>query len=182
MSEVQEVKADVQPEMNVEKEVKLETKKKTEQKVETKSNPKTGTKMAVILVRGLTGVNSGIKDTLKMLKLSRKNQCVVVEFNPVNKGMLQKVKDYVTYGEISDEVFNEMLEKKGELFQGREKDSKGKYSYNFLEVKGKKYKKYFRLNPPKKGFGRKGIKMPFKLGGGLGYRADKINDLIRRML
>jgi large subunit ribosomal protein L30 len=42
--------------------------------------------------------------------------------------------------------------------------------------------KYYALNPPKGGFERKGTKIPFKLGGAYGYRADKINDLIKRML
>ena len=43
-------------------------------------------------------------------------------------------------------------------------------------------KPFFRLNPPVKGFDRKGIKVPFSLGGALGYRKEKINDLIKRMV
>jgi len=139
-------------------------------------------KLAVILVRGMVEVRKPIKDTLAMLRLSRKNHCVVLENNPVNLGMIRKVKDYVTWGKITEEMFNELVQKRGEEFQGRLTDSKGKYSYKFLEINGKKYKPYFRLNPPRKGFGRKGIKMPFKVGGGLGNREDKINDLIKRML
>jgi len=42
-------------------------------------------------------------------------------------------------------------------------------------------KPFFRLNPPVKGFGA-GVKVPFSLGGALGYRKDKINELIKRML
>ena len=34
----------------------------------------------------------------------------------------------------------------------------------------------------KKGYGRKGIKTPFSKGGALGYRGDKINDMIQRMM
>ncbi|MBU0460174.1 MAG: uL30 family ribosomal protein [Nanoarchaeota archaeon] len=144
---------------------------------------KTGTgKLAIILVRGLVNLPRPVKDTLMMLRLKRKNHCVIVDNNPINIGMLKKVKDYVTWGKISDEVFKEMVEKRGEEFKGREKDRKGKYNYRVLEIAGKKYKPYFRLNPPRKGFGRKGIKNPFKMGGGLGNREDKINDLITRML
>ena len=144
---------------------------------------KTGTgKLAIILVRGLVNIPRPVKDTLMMLRLKRKNHCVIVNNNPINIGMLKKVKDYVTWGKISDEVFKEMVEKRGEEFKGREKDCKGKYNYRVLEIAGKKYKPYFRLNPPRKGFGRKGIKNPFKMGGGLGNREDKINDLITRML
>jgi large subunit ribosomal protein L30 len=33
-----------------------------------------------------------------------------------------------------------------------------------------------------KGFERGGIKKPFSMGGSLGYRKNKINELIRRMI
>jgi len=146
-----------------------------------KSEPKG--KLALILVRGLVKVNCKVKDTLAMLHLKRKNNCVVIDNNPVNRGMINKIKDYITWGEISEDTYQKLVESRGEEYKGRETDSKKKYTvYKTVEVKGKKYKLYFRLNPPKKGFGRKGIKMPFKLGGGLGNRGDKINDLILRML
>ncbi len=139
-------------------------------------------KIAIILVRGLVGVRQDVKDTLSMLGLTRKNHCVVIPNNPINVGMIKKAKDYITWGPISEEVFKELVAKRGEEWKGRVEDSKKKYTYKSLEVDGKKYKRYFRLNPPRKGFGRKGIKMPFKLGGGLGDRADKMDDLIKRML
>ena len=44
----------------------------------------------------------------------------------------------------------------------------------------KKTKKFFRLSPPKGGM--RSIKKPFSKGGALGNRAEKINDLIKRML
>ena len=60
---------------------------------------------------------------------------------------------------------------------------KGKIDYNkFVDVDGKKIKKIFRLNSPKRGYGRKGTKVSFKNSGALGYRGDKINDLIMRMI
>ena len=139
-------------------------------------------KLAVVLVRGLVGVAQNVKDTLSLLKIGRKNHCVVIDNNPVNLGMVKKAKDYITWGEIDDSTFKELVDKRGEEFQARLTDRKEKYSYKSLEINGKKYKPYFRLNPPKKGFGRKGIKMPFKVGGTLGNRAEKINDLIKRML
>ncbi|HLC88563.1 MAG TPA: uL30 family ribosomal protein [Candidatus Nanoarchaeia archaeon] len=139
-------------------------------------------KLAVVLVRGLVKIRKPVKDTLTMLRITRKNHAVVIENNPVNKGMLHLVKDYVTWGEISAETVKELVAKRGEKFQSRESDSKKRYNYNFLEFEGKKYKHYFRLNPPRKGFGRKGIKLSFTVGGALGHRGDKINDLIKRML
>jgi large subunit ribosomal protein L30 len=139
-------------------------------------------KVAIVLVRGTVGVKRGIKDTLAMLRLNNKNYCVVVENTPNIMGMIKKVKDYVTWGVISEETFKELVEKRGEEYGGRLSDSKGKYSYKTLDVDGKKYKPYFRLNPPRKGFGRKGIKMAFKVGGALGDRGEKMNDLLKRMI
>jgi len=139
-------------------------------------------KIAVIRVRGVTGIRKEIKDTLEMLRLHRKNYCVVIENIPTNLGMLKKVKDYVTYGEIDEETYKELVAKRAEDYNGRVTDSTGKIKYNkFREVEGKKIKPYFRLSPPRKGFG-KSIKQPFVKGGALGYRKEMINELIKRML
>jgi len=51
-----------------------------------------------------------------------------------------------------------------------------------VELKKLGIKPVFRLKPPKKGFGRRGIKKPYSIGGALGYRASDINDLISRMI
>jgi len=123
-------------------------------------------KLAVIRVRGCVRVNKEIEDTLQMLRLYRKNFCALIEKKDV--GMIKKVKDFVTYGEIDKETEDLLIKQRGE----KTKDAEGK------EV----LKKFFRLNPPRKGFGRKGIKVSFSKSGALGYRAQKINDLIKRML
>jgi len=164
-------------------EAETKTKQVGNKKKETKPTAMSGKRLAVVLVRGTVKVNQKVKDTLLMLRLLHKNHCVVLENNPIVAGMLNKIKDLVTWGEIDDVVLMEMAEKKGIEYQGRLKDNKEKYNYNkIIEVNGKKYNKMFRLNPPQKGFGRKGVKLPFKLGGALGYRGEKMNDLIRRML
>ena len=155
---------------------------KIEIKKEAKKEVSTGNKLAIVLVRGIVGLPQPVKDTLLLLKLNRKNHCVVVENNPVNLGMVKKVKDYVTWGEINDETFNELVDKRGVEFNTRLNDTKKKYTYKTLEINGKKYRPFFALNPPRKGFGRKGIKLSFTVGGALGDRKEKINDLIKRML
>ena len=43
-------------------------------------------------------------------------------------------------------------------------------------------KKFFRLNSPKKGFGRRGIKRAYNKSGALGYRGTDINELVKRMV
>lgn len=123
-------------------------------------------KIAVIRVRGLVRISKQIEDTMQMLRLYRKNYCALVDKK--NVGMIKKIKDFVTYGEIDKETEELLIKTRGE----KTKDDEGK------EV----LKKFFRLNAPKKGFGRKGIKVAFSKSGALGYRGQKINDLIKRML
>lgn len=138
-------------------------------------------KLAVVRIRGITGIKKDIKDTLKMLCLYHNNYCVVLNSNML--GMIRKVKDYVTWGEIDDETYRLLVEKRGEEFKGRITDSKKKINYKkFIVINNKKYKKYFRLSPPRGGFERKGIKTPFTKSGALGYRKEKINDLIKKMV
>ncbi|NQU98353.1 uL30 family ribosomal protein [Candidatus Woesearchaeota archaeon] len=134
---------------------------------ETKTEPKTKKeKIAVILIRGLIGVNQTVKDTLFLLRLRKKHTCVVVENTESNRGMIKKVKDYVTYGEINDETLKSLISKRGKKNPKKEGRTKP----------------FFELAPPKGGFERKGTKKGFKNGGALGYRGNKINDLIKRML
>lgn len=140
-------------------------------------------KIAVVRVRGKINLNEGIKNTFEMLNLHNKNGCVVINNDASYMGMINKVKDYVTWGEITEETYNEMVEKRAELFLDRESDSKSLYKYNrYFIFNKKKYKKFISLMPPVKGYGQNGIKMPFKKGGALGDRKEKINDLIRRMI
>ena len=138
-------------------------------------------KIGVIRVRGSIRVRKKIKDTLIMLRLHNKNHCIVVEDKPNIMGMIKKVKDYITYGEIDEETLKLLFEKRGEEFKEKtgEKDNK---TNKFIVYNNKKYKKHFRLNMPRKGYGRKGTKKSFSEGGALGYRGKNINDLIRRMV
>jgi large subunit ribosomal protein L30 len=120
--------------------------------------------LAAIRIRGVIGLKQSFKDTLSMLRLYKKNSCVILEDTPVNRGMLVKVKDFITYGEVDEETLHTLAKQR----------KKQNYSSRGLKV--------FRLSPPKKGFGRKGIKWSFVNKGALGYRGDKINDLIKRMI
>jgi len=141
-------------------------------------------KIAVIRVRGPIRARKEINDTLDMLRLYNANYCVIIENSPNMMGMIKKVKDYVTYGEIDNSTLSLLFKKKGEEYTGKLKDKKGKinYDHKYIVYDNKKYKKHFRLNPPRKGYGRKGIKKSFWVGGALGYRKGKINDLIGRMI
>ena len=131
---------------------------------ETKTPSKTTIKLVAIRIRGETGIRKEIKDTLDMLRLYKKHTCVIVENTPSISGMLQKTKDFITWGELSQDVENELKTKRGE------KDVEGNL------------KPFYRLHPPIGGFERKGIKKPFSVGGVLGNRKEKINDLIKKMI
>jgi len=140
-------------------------------------------KLAVVRIRGTTGVGRDIDRTLNQLRLYKKNYCVVVPKTSGYLGMVKKIKDYVTWGDIDEKIFNALVERRGEEYNGSVSDKNGKIKYSkFMGAMDKKIKKKFRLNSPKKGYGRKGIKVSFNNGGALGYRGDKIKDLIMRMI
>jgi large subunit ribosomal protein L30 len=123
-------------------------------------------KIAIIRIRGQVRVKKEILDTMDMLKLYNQHTCVIYDNKPAIIGMIKKIKDYVTWGEVDDESIKLLIEKRGKP------DPKDKT----------KTKAYFRLSPPKKGFERKGIKKTFKEGGALGYRGEKIKELISKMI
>ena len=154
-------------------------------------------RIAVVRIRGSIGVRKEIKDTMHMLRLYNKNHCVIIDNSPKKVGMLRKAKDYVTWGEINEKTFKELLLKRGKTMgkknltenylKEKTKLSMDEFVKEFFDFKKNLkdvpgLKLFFRLKPPLKGFERKGIKVPFSMGGVLGYRKEKINDLILRML
>jgi len=151
---------------------------------------------AIIRVRGIVNVNPDIKRTLELLRLTKVNHCTLLEENEVYKGMLQKVKDYTTWGEIDKETLTKLIGSRGMLVgdkQITEEYVKSATSHNNFEKLSQaildskfRYKEIpdvkplFRLSPPKKGY--EGIKRSFRNGGALGYRGKEINKLICRMV
>lgn len=127
----------------------------------TSKNPK----IAVVRIRGKINKSEDIKETLKRLRLYKQNHCVILEQRSDLMGMVLKVKDFVTWGPVSEDI-EQQLEK----------------HYQEHDHRKQKPKPYFRLNPPKKGYGRKGIKKHFNIKGALGNRGEKMNDLLQRMM
>lgn len=142
------------------------------------------TQFAVIRIRGTVGMTKKVEDTLHMLHLYRKNYCTLVSHTPSVVGMLKKIKDFVTYGEVDQATIDALFAQRGELYMGSLQDSQGKITYasRYLVHNGKNYKKFFRLNNPQGGFERRGIKVPYTMHGALGYRGIKMNLLIKKML
>ncbi len=151
---------------------------------------------AVVRVRGSINVKPDIKRTLSMLRLNRVNHTVVIEKDNSFVGMLERAKDYITWGEIDRETLTGLIKSKGRLEGDKPLTDdyiKSSTSYSSIDeladalIENKinyrelpNIKPIFRLNPPKGGY--EGIKRTFKTGGALGYRGNLINDLIRRMI
>ena len=57
-------------------------------------------RLAVIRVRGDHDLRHDIKDTLKILRLYKKNNLCIISSTPTNIGMINKIKDQVTWGEL----------------------------------------------------------------------------------
>jgi len=152
---------------------------------------------AILRVRGPTKVNVDIEYTMKLLRLTRVNHCVIYPEDKKIKGMLFKIRNMVTYGEITKDVLKKMLLKRGFVYDEKGKLLKFKTKYTdekqldkLVEeiISGKvkindiNLKPVFRLKPPTKGYDRKGIKKTFKEGGVLGYRADHMDKLLLKMI
>ena len=155
-------------------------------------------RIAIVRVRGKVHVRGEIEDTLKLLNLKRINHCVVIDDRLQYKGMINKINDYVTWGEINKDTLTRLLGNMG-ILNGNMKltdeymknntkyKSIPKFSDSFMKFNSElgdipNLKQVFRLMPPKKGYERGGIKHPYSTGGALGYRGDAINDLVNRMI
>ncbi len=137
---------------------------------------------AVVRLKGLVKTRKDIKDTLKMLRLNRKMHCVLLNENDVVKGMLQKVKDWITWGEINDNILKLLVEKRGRK-AGNKRLTKEETEDVFNKIKENQklsIKSVFRLTPPSKGF-KNSIKQHYPKGE-LGYRGKEINELLKRMI
>ena len=148
----------------------------------------------VIRIRGTTGVKRGIADTLDMLRLNRISHAVLVDETDSYKGMLQKGKDYITWGEVNAETLAKIIAKRGRLVGDAhvtDEYLKENTDYKSIDelanalIKGEikaqdvGMKPVFRFHPPRKGY--KGIRKPVTEGGSLGYRGEDINNLAIKM-
>lgn len=139
---------------------------------------------AIIRLRGSINLRDEVIDTFKMMRMHRKMHCVVLKETPIVKGMLQKVKDWATWGEVDEKVLQHLVEKRGrKMGDARLSKEDAASVIKLLKEKGKVpegIKPVFRLSPPSKGF-KKSIKQHYPKGE-LGYRGKEINALLKRMI
>ncbi len=155
----------------------------------------------VVRLRGESGASPDTEKTLNLLRLRRRFAASLYHDSlPGIEGMLRKVQDWATWGEIDRETLIELLYKRGRIVGDKpltdqwvaeklglyggipelaDKLLSGELHYHKLEEAG--IKPFFRLHPPRGGF-KKTIKRHYTNNGELGYRGSAINELIRRML
>jgi len=140
--------------------------------------------IAIIRIRGTDDVDGRIASTMEMLRLNKKHVCSVYPKTDAIMGMALRCKDYVTYGEIDEPTYKLLVEKRGGKKNKTQEQNKtqNKKQVSSNEASGKSLTEIFHLQPPRGGFGRGGIKLPFTMKGALGYRGAKINDLIKKMI
>ena len=136
----------------------------------------------VIRIAGMVKKPNKIDESLYRLRLRRKYSAVLLEDSPENRKILKNVRDYVSFGEISEEMLKKLIELRGRLVDKNKKldvkkvvEGIGKKKYEELGIKP-----FFRLHPPRKGIESKkhfGVKK-----GVLGDHKEKINELLERML
>ena len=150
-----------------------------------------------IRVRGQVRVRPQIKHTLNKLSLVRLHHARVLKLTSSLQGMITKAKDYITWGEVDDEVVTLLLTKRGRLpgnLRLTDEYVKKNSSYKSIKALAKAIvagdaktsdveglKPIFRLTPPKKGYKGKG-KSGVGMGGITGYRGADITDLAHRMM
>jgi len=152
----------------------------------------------VVRARSDVKVERSIKETMGMLNLTRVNHAVIIPENLQYKGMLQKAKDYITWGDADAEMIEKMISERGRLVgdlpitdevvnEGTEYSSIKEFAAAIASGDASvkdlpNMKRVFRLHPPRGPKGWGGIKRTYVVGGALGPRGEDISALVERMI
>jgi large subunit ribosomal protein L30 len=152
--------------------------------------------LAVIRIRGQVDMSPDVRTTLELLHLTRNCHITLVDNRASFLGMLKRVRNFVTWGEITQETLLLLLKERGRLTGNKtlSDDYAQRIGYKNLDelataVYNQKVefqrlpdiKPVFRAHPPKKGYKGK-IKKSYTGGGVTGYRGEAVNELIRKMV
>ena len=156
--------------------------------------------MSFIVVRARSNVNveRSIRETMSHLNLTKVNHAIIIPNNEQYRGMLQKAKDYITWGEATPELVEMMLSGRGRMVGDAPlTDALVAEHTDYTDISAfakaiaadestvkaiPDLKRVFRLHPPRGAKGWGGIKRTFVIGGGLGPRGDKITAFVERMI
>jgi len=115
--------------------------------------------IAAIRIRGQVGLNKDVKETLSRLRLRKKYACVIIdEPNEAQLGMLQKMRNFISYGEITEETKAKVIKARGKIVNGE-------------------LKPFFALHPA-----RGGMKTKLYYPQGVLGENKEIDKLLERML
>jgi len=152
--------------------------------------------ICAVRVRGTIRASRDVRETLKMLRLTRNNYAVLIDYRPSFIGMLKAAQNFITWGETSKEIVHMLITKKGRLignkklteeyaqtagFKSLDELAEAIFNCRVEYLKLPNVQPVFKLHPPTKGFKGK-IKKSYGAGGELGYRGEKINELVKRMV
>ena len=144
------------------------------------------TSILVVNLRGTINIPAPIKRTLQQLHLERRFRATVIPDNPVNRGMLQVVKNYAAWHNVESSVLVALLEKRGMISNSIRLDGKTVKDMGFktmtdmaksissgdaVMAKISGLKPSFKLSPPKGGFKRSTRRM-YSQGGVLGNNPE----------
>lgn len=149
----------------------------------------------VVRMRGTVNVPHWAKTTLNLLHLERKFRATIIPARENTKGMLDKIKHYVSWQEIDTTTIKELLEKKARKegykkitaedivklgFKSSDDLAKSLAEGTALLSKLKPLKPWFALSPPRHGFKRNTKKM-YGEGGILGNHKELLAQ-VRNMM
>jgi large subunit ribosomal protein L30 len=149
----------------------------------------------VVRMSGQINVPYWAKTTLQLLKLDKKFRATIIPAKENTLGMLDRIKHYISWQEVSADIAKELFSKKGRkagykkisnedltklgfksIDELASSISEGKLSMNKL----KPIKPWFALSPPKRGF-KRSTRKTYGEGGILGKNKDLI-ELVRKMI
>ena len=152
----------------------------------------------IVRVRSDRGVERSIRDTMAMMNLTRVNHATIVPKSSTYAGMLQKSKDFVTWGVVDAGTIENLLKERGRMVGDKPVDDAAiKAGSDFKSVKDfakalasgeasmksvDGLKPVLRLHPPRGSKGWGGIKRAYSVGGALGFRGEEISSLAERMI
>lgn len=146
-------------------------------------------------MRGTVNVPHWAKTTLNLLHLERKFRATIIPARENTKGMLDKIKHYVSWQEVDSAIIKELLEKKARKegykkitsedivklgFKSSEDLAKSLTEGTASLSKLKPLKPWFALSPPRHGFKRNTKKM-YGEGGILGNHKELLAQ-VRNMI
>lgn len=135
----------------------------------------------VIRIAGQVKIPGDVDETLYRMNIRKKYTATILENNKVTKKLLNKVRNFVAYGEIDDELLQKILEKRGKRVDKKKIDSeKAVKEISKKSLREQGIKPFFGLHPPLKGIDSK---KHFGVGKGvLGNNGKEIKKLVERML